>query len=60
MDSHGSVGNAAANRLQLDIYGEALYALSEGSRIVPSTELHGWKLTAKTLDWLSQLVGQAQ
>ena len=47
------VGNAASDQLQLDIYGEALYALSEGSKIVPSTSYRGWKTVAKTLDWLA-------
>jgi GH15 family glucan-1,4-alpha-glucosidase len=47
------VGNAASDQLQLDIYGEALYALSEGSKVVPSSSYRSWKLVAKTLDWLA-------
>jgi len=47
------VGNAAADQLQLDIYGEAFYAVSEGSKVLPSTSYRGWKTVAKTLDWLA-------
>jgi GH15 family glucan-1,4-alpha-glucosidase len=47
------VGNAAADQLQLDIYGEAMYALSEGAVLQRSTGYQGWKTLAKTLDWLA-------
>ncbi|HEV2634052.1 MAG TPA: glycoside hydrolase family 15 protein [Actinocrinis sp.] len=47
------IGNAAAEQLQLDIYGEALYALSEGSDLQRSTGYTGWKTLAHTLDWLA-------
>ncbi|MFJ8602396.1 glycoside hydrolase family 15 protein [Streptomyces shenzhenensis] len=46
-------GNAAADQLQLDIYGEALYALSEGREIAVGGSYHGWKNLARTLDWLA-------
>jgi GH15 family glucan-1,4-alpha-glucosidase len=47
------VGNAAADQLQLDIYGEALYAMAEGSSLERSTGYKGWKSLAQTLDWLA-------
>ncbi|MEV7926624.1 MULTISPECIES: glycoside hydrolase family 15 protein [unclassified Kitasatospora] len=46
-------GNAAADQLQLDIYGEALYALAEGQEINMRAGYHGWKNLARTLDWLA-------
>ncbi|MER5279568.1 glycoside hydrolase family 15 protein [Streptomyces sp. NPDC002809] len=47
------LGNAAAGQLQLDIYGEALYALSEGREVGIQAGYRGWKLVARTLDWLA-------
>ncbi|GAA0683256.1 hypothetical protein GCM10010193_41410 [Kitasatospora atroaurantiaca] len=47
------VGNAAADQLQLDIYGEALYALSEGSEVARQADYQGWKAAARALDWLA-------
>ncbi|MFK0234446.1 glycoside hydrolase family 15 protein [Streptomyces vinaceus] len=46
-------GNAAMDQLQLDIYGEALYALSEGHAVAVQADYHGWKALARTLDWLA-------
>ncbi|MFH8386118.1 glycoside hydrolase family 15 protein [Kitasatospora sp. NPDC018058] len=46
-------GNAAADQLQLDIYGEALYALAEGREVSMRAGYHGWKNLARTLDWLA-------
>ncbi|MFD4737819.1 glycoside hydrolase family 15 protein [Streptomyces virginiae] len=47
------LGNAAADQLQLDIYGEALYALSEGREIAIQSGYRGWKVLSRTLDWLA-------
>ncbi|MET9896694.1 glycoside hydrolase family 15 protein [Streptomyces sp. NPDC006465] len=47
------LGNAAADQLQLDIYGEALYALSEGREIARQASYRGWKVLSGMLDWLA-------
>ncbi|MFE9254279.1 glycoside hydrolase family 15 protein [Streptomyces sp. NPDC006879] len=47
------LGNAAAQQLQLDIYGEVLYALSEGREIAVQSGYWGWKTLSRTLDWLA-------
>ncbi|MGV9269083.1 glycoside hydrolase family 15 protein [Kitasatospora sp. NPDC003701] len=47
------LGNAAADQLQLDIYGEAMYALSEGREIALQAGYRGWKLLAGMMDWLA-------
>ncbi|MFE2475823.1 glycoside hydrolase family 15 protein [Streptomyces sp. NPDC059389] len=46
-------GNAAMDQLQLDIYGEALYALSEAREIVVQADYRGWKALSRALDWLA-------
>lgn len=46
------LGNAAAGQLQLGIYGEALYALSEGREVGIQAGYRGWQVVARTLDWL--------
>ncbi|MFI5824591.1 glycoside hydrolase family 15 protein [Streptomyces rishiriensis] len=47
-------GNAATEQLQLDIYGEALYAMSEGiEQIGQQVGYHGWQGLARLMDWLS-------
>lgn len=46
-------GNGAADQLQLDIYGEAVYALSQGREIVQQSTYAGWKALTRTLDWLA-------
>ncbi|WP_329320337.1 MULTISPECIES: glycoside hydrolase family 15 protein [unclassified Streptomyces] len=46
-------GNAASDQLQLDIYGEAMYALSESRSVGEQAGYHGWKGLARTLDWLA-------
>ncbi|WP_431676824.1 glycoside hydrolase family 15 protein [Kitasatospora sp. KL5] len=47
------LGNAAADQLQLDIYGEAFYALSEGREVELQSAYQGWKTVSKALDWLA-------
>ncbi|WP_328952970.1 glycoside hydrolase family 15 protein [Kitasatospora purpeofusca] len=47
------LGNAAADQLQLDIYGEAVYALSEGREIAARAGYRGWKAVSRALDWLA-------
>ncbi|MFF0449950.1 glycoside hydrolase family 15 protein [Streptomyces sp. NPDC004609] len=48
------IGNGAADQLQLDIYGEALYALSQGREIAQQTTYRGWKALTRTLDWFAE------
>jgi GH15 family glucan-1,4-alpha-glucosidase len=47
------IGNGAADQLQLDIYGEALYALSQGREVAQQATYRGWKALARTLDWFA-------
>lgn len=47
------LGNAASDQLQLDIYGEALYALSEGREVGVQAGYRGWKKVSRVLDWLA-------
>ncbi|MFD3336663.1 glycoside hydrolase family 15 protein [Streptomyces sp. NPDC058700] len=42
-------GNAAADQIQLDIYGEAVYALAQSRDI---GGLRGWRVFAGLIDWL--------
>ncbi|MFJ8162514.1 glycoside hydrolase family 15 protein [Streptomyces sp. NPDC096136] len=42
-------GNAAADQIQLDIYGEAAYALAQAEDI---GGLRGWHAFARVIDWL--------
>lgn len=46
-------GNAAMDQLQLDIYGEALYAMCEARELgLVQAGYHSWQGTASVLDWL--------
>ncbi|MEV6006591.1 glycoside hydrolase family 15 protein [Streptomyces sp. NPDC051976] len=47
------IGNGAADQLQLDIYGEAIYAVAQGREIGQQGTYEGWKTLARTLDWLA-------
>ncbi|MEF9902430.1 glycoside hydrolase family 15 protein [Streptomyces sp. P9-A2] len=47
------IGNGAADQLQLDIYGEALYAVSQGAEIAQQASFEGWQALARTLDWFA-------
>lgn len=47
------IGNGAADQLQLDIYGEALYAVSQGAEIAQQASSEGWQTVARTLDWFA-------
>ncbi|MFC1411073.1 glycoside hydrolase family 15 protein [Streptacidiphilus sp. N1-12] len=47
------VGNGAADQLQLDIYGEAAYALAQAAGPAELPGYRGWHALAGLLDWLS-------
>ncbi|MFF9195586.1 glycoside hydrolase family 15 protein [Streptomyces sp. NPDC014779] len=47
------VGNGAADQLQLDIYGEALYALAQGRGLDTQPTHEGWRAVSGLLDWLA-------
>jgi GH15 family glucan-1,4-alpha-glucosidase len=46
------VGNAAAEQLQLDIYGEAVYALSQELEVARASGYDAWAVRSRVLDWL--------
>ncbi len=48
------IGNGAADQLQLDIYGEAIYAVSQGREIAQQASYGGWQSVARLLDWLAE------
>ncbi|MFI5827895.1 glycoside hydrolase family 15 protein [Streptomyces sp. NPDC051578] len=45
-------GNDAAGQLQLDIYGEAVYALAQAGRTPDVVGYDDWRRSAALLDWL--------
>ncbi|MFE9480287.1 glycoside hydrolase family 15 protein [Streptomyces spororaveus] len=45
-------GNGAAGQLQLDIYGEAVYALVQTGHSAESAGYDGWRYFSGILDWL--------
>ncbi|WP_328404434.1 glycoside hydrolase family 15 protein [Streptomyces sp. NBC_00390] len=47
------LGNGAADQLQLDIYGEAVYALAQARDVTQFVGYDGWRKFAEFLDWLS-------
>ena len=48
------IGNGAADQLQLDIYGEAMDALYDGTEHGLPIAHKGWQELAKIIDWVSQ------
>ncbi|RSS54490.1 glycoside hydrolase family 15 protein [Streptomyces sp. WAC06614] len=48
------VGNAAVDQVQLDIYGEALYALAQGQGLDTQPTYRGWRAVSAMLDWLAE------
>ncbi|MHA6758784.1 glycoside hydrolase family 15 protein [Streptacidiphilus sp. PAMC 29251] len=47
------VGNGAADQLQLDIYGEAAYALAQTRSVADLAGYRGWHALSGVLDWLA-------
>ncbi|MGW7195321.1 glycoside hydrolase family 15 protein [Streptomyces chryseus] len=48
------LGNGAAGQLQLDIYGEGVYALAHGPEVARHAGYDGWLRLAGLLDWLAE------
>ncbi|MFF1355156.1 glycoside hydrolase family 15 protein [Streptomyces sp. NPDC058297] len=46
-------GNAAADQLQLDIYGEFAYAMTHSPDLAEVAGFNGWKAISGLLDWLA-------
>ncbi|MFD3938697.1 glycoside hydrolase family 15 protein [Streptomyces sp. NPDC058611] len=47
-------GNGAADQLQMDIYGEAIYALAQSGRTGAIVGFDDWQRCAALLDWLCE------
>ncbi|HEY1292600.1 MAG TPA: glycoside hydrolase family 15 protein [Chloroflexota bacterium] len=47
------IGNGAADQLQLDIYGEAMFALSQGGASAGVAH-RGWHAIGRIMDWLAE------
>jgi GH15 family glucan-1,4-alpha-glucosidase len=47
------IGNGAADQLQLDIYGEAMFALQQGG-LHAGLAHRGWRSLGRIIDWLSE------
>ncbi|GAA0284756.1 glycoside hydrolase family 15 protein [Streptomyces polychromogenes] len=48
------LGNGAAGQLQLDIYGEAVFALSHAADLARLAGYDGWRNLSALLDWLAR------
>ncbi|MEV6398970.1 glycoside hydrolase family 15 protein [Streptomyces sp. NPDC051907] len=47
------IGNGAADQLQLDIYGEAAYAIAQFTGVSEAAGYQGWLAVCRVLDWLA-------
>jgi GH15 family glucan-1,4-alpha-glucosidase len=47
------IGNGAADQLQLDIYGEAMFALRQADSQTHPVGYPGWKAIGRMMDWLA-------
>jgi GH15 family glucan-1,4-alpha-glucosidase len=48
------IGNAAADQLQMDVYGEAIWALTQSRELAEISGYQGWQMLAEVIDWLSE------
>ncbi|NUL02844.1 glycoside hydrolase family 15 protein [Streptomyces lunaelactis] len=47
------IGNGAADQLQLDIYGEAAFAIAQVGGVAETAGYEGWQAVVGVLDWLA-------